>query len=650
MNLDERARRAAASTREQAERVDTDAILARVQRSRRGRWLAPVGAVAAAAALVATAVLILPGLGSDRVEIMPGPPDAAGSSSAEEPADPDASSPGETDSPTGSGAHVWQRVEADAFVGSGEDQMRRAVHAGGTVVAVGASSDGAGIWRHDPQRPAQDPSAWQQVGTDLCGEASCEVNDVVLFGEQLVAVGSLDGLPKAWTSDDDGENWQRVDIEVGQGQQAGGPTALTAIAVRGDGQLVAFGSQQAGEAVAAPFALTSTDGRAWTEATVDFEDEEAGAEFIDAETAADGQVLAVGYIGDGTVLWAESDGVWAARHLSEADPTFGVVTTFATSLTQGADGELLLTGSVHGGQDQDGHVWRSTDDGATWQARPEGLDGTGDQQVTGLFHDGDALVAVGWTSDDPQDGEAFPAAWRQEDDRWQPTEGGHAFEEPGVIRAAVAVDGHSAVAVGSAGGSGYEADRGDERTDAAVWTYGAGAPPAQDPTAVPGSGGCSASDAASEPAAQPELPERVSEMRLAVHEAAVQCDLEELAELALAGSRDFTYSFGEGDDPASHWQRREGEGDEPLLTLSRVLDLPHATIETQFEADRYETVHVWPSAFADDATDADWDAVVDAGLVTAAEAQRMREEFGGYLGHRVGITSDGEWVFFVAGD
>lgn len=60
-------------------------------------------------------------------------------------------------------------------------------------------------------------------------------------------------------------------------------------------------------------------------------------------------------------------------------------------------------------------------------------------------------------------------------------------------------------------------------------------------------------------------------------------------------------------------------------------------------------MYVWPSAFADDATDADWQAVIDAGLVTEGEAERMRAGEG-YTGYRVGITADGEWVFFVAGD
>lgn len=647
MNLDERARRAAASTRLQAERVDTDALLDRVRSAHgRRRWLVP--AVAAAGIAIVAAAVVLPRLQPDGIEIRPEP--GGQTPSLSESARPSTGpSPSQTQTAAPStGVGTWSRVDPQAFAGTGGPGLRAVATTGGTVIAVGSASDGASIWRRDPQRPPEDPTAWQQVGSDLCGEASCELHDVAFLGDRFVVVGALDGLPKAWSSDDDGRSWQRIDLDRASDGTTRGPTTLTAVA-QGDPGLVAFGSERAGEAGSRPVVFTSGDGQAWIEVPVDFDGEEAGAHVVDAAATTDGRVLAVGYVGDGTVLWEERDGTWMTRHLSETDREFGVVSTVVTSIQGGAGGALYLTGSAFGADDQDGRVWRSTDGGATWQVMSADMAGPGAQQVHAAVPAGGSLVAAGWTSADPQGSDPRPAAWILGDDGWRPMDGRTAFEDLGAIRAAVAVDGHSAVAVGTVGGGGFDAVT-DASSGAAIWTYDAETAlpePAADPTGV---GECSAAGPASEPTGQPGLPVPVADMRRAIHRAAVGCDLPALADLAMAGSRGFTYSFGDGGDPARYWLRLEEEGAQPLRVLTRVLDLPHVTVETQFTADEFETIYVWPSAYAGDATDADWDAVVDAGLLTDEEARRMREELGGYLGHRVGITADGEWVFFVAGD
>jgi hypothetical protein len=48
-------------------------------------------------------------------------------------------------------------------------------------------------------------------------------------------------------------------------------------------------------------------------------------------------------------------------------------------------------------------------------------------------------------------------------------------------------------------------------------------------------------------------------------------------------------------------------------------------------------------------TDAEWEVVIDAGLVTRAAATKMRQDDGGYTGYRVGIAEDGTWTFFTSG-
>ena len=90
-----------------------------------------------------------------------------------------------------------------------------------------------------------------------------------------------------------------------------------------------------------------------------------------------------------------------------------------------------------------------------------------------------------------------------------------------------------------------------------------------------------------------DLLDPVAEMRLAIMEAAIDCNYDELAELALAGRAEFTYSFG------------------------------------------------------GDPSDADWE---DVGELHNEEEIASMKEFGGYVGYRVGMTKDGDWAFFVEGD
>ncbi|MGI8515369.1 MAG: hypothetical protein ACR2NT_09560 [Acidimicrobiia bacterium] len=158
---------------------------------------------------------------------------------------------------------------------------------------------------------------------------------------------------------------------------------------------------------------------------------------------------------------------------------------------------------------------------------------------------------------------------------------------------------------------------------------------------------CSASNVEPDRETETDLPEPVAEMRLAIIEAAIDCNYERLADLALAGRDEFTYSFGGGGDPAEYWREAEDRGEPVMAVLVAVLDLSGAQKETQFETDVFTTIYVWPAAFADNPSDADWEEVGE--LYTEEEIASMKE-FGGYIGYRVGTTSDGDWVFFVAGD
>lgn len=161
-------------------------------------------------------------------------------------------------------------------------------------------------------------------------------------------------------------------------------------------------------------------------------------------------------------------------------------------------------------------------------------------------------------------------------------------------------------------------------------------------------GADAACSAAGEPLeVRPEaLPDAVSKTRLAIAQAARDCDYERLNELA---GPDFSFSFGavEG-GPGAYWQEQESEprGPEPMRFLLGMLQRPRGTVEVGGE-----TTYVWPSAFAYES----WDAVPEADrralkpLYDEEDFERFAE-FGGYAGYRVGIAADGSWQYFIAGD
>lgn len=135
---------------------------------------------------------------------------------------------------------------------------------------------------------------------------------------------------------------------------------------------------------------------------------------------------------------------------------------------------------------------------------------------------------------------------------------------------------------------------------------------------------------------EPGLPVAVREKRDAILRAAKARDYEALA--ALADPQGFEYTFGaplEG-GPAAYWRQIE-EQEQPLEALASILQLPYTLSRD---------IYVWP--FAYDKT---------AHEITQYEALLLRKlpevhEIGpeGYLGWRAGITPEGAWVFFVAGD
>jgi hypothetical protein len=161
-------------------------------------------------------------------------------------------------------------------------------------------------------------------------------------------------------------------------------------------------------------------------------------------------------------------------------------------------------------------------------------------------------------------------------------------------------------------------------------------------TAPPGAADCSAAGMTM-PKDQEGLPEEVASMRRAIAEAAIACDFATLEDLA---GPDLVTSFGGGD--FLHLVELEESGNErPLAILVGLFDTPYAS-EDYEDLPRH---YYWPSALVYDT----WNEIPETDIAALLEVFTEEEldqiaTFGSYAGWRIGITEDGDWRFFVAGD
>ena len=162
-----------------------------------------------------------------------------------------------------------------------------------------------------------------------------------------------------------------------------------------------------------------------------------------------------------------------------------------------------------------------------------------------------------------------------------------------------------------------------------------GLPTAPDPEAD-----CSAQGAIIDPKPVDGMPAEVAATRDLLLDAALRCD-EQLLFTATEESASFTFSFGNSDDPIGYWWDLEAAGDQPFLRLAQVLGTTPSTIEDG-------QLWTWPQVHtgrAEDTTDETWDE-----LTWLEDPAATRAAPDGYLDWRVGISADGQWRFFVAGD
>ncbi|WP_189644309.1 hypothetical protein [Mesorhizobium sp. M9A.F.Ca.ET.002.03.1.2] len=146
-----------------------------------------------------------------------------------------------------------------------------------------------------------------------------------------------------------------------------------------------------------------------------------------------------------------------------------------------------------------------------------------------------------------------------------------------------------------------------------------------------------------------KLPEPVRRMHDLIVEACKSGDIERLRPLIGKGDTMTQLSLSEIEgDPITFLKGLSGdtEGQEILAIMEEVLNAGYVHVDAGTPQDLY----VWPYFFALPLDKLDARQRVELfKIVTAGDYDSMKQ-FGAYIFYRVGITPDGQWAFFVAGD
>lgn len=145
------------------------------------------------------------------------------------------------------------------------------------------------------------------------------------------------------------------------------------------------------------------------------------------------------------------------------------------------------------------------------------------------------------------------------------------------------------------------------------------------------------------------LPGPVSRMRDLLVEAAKTGDIEKLRPLIGTGADMPQLSFGDIEgDPIAFIKglSGDGEGQEILAIMEEVLNAGYVHLGEGTDEDLY----VWPYFFGIPLDKLDPRQKVELfKIVTAGDYEDMKQ-YGAYVFYRLGITPEGRWAFFVAGD
>jgi hypothetical protein len=146
-----------------------------------------------------------------------------------------------------------------------------------------------------------------------------------------------------------------------------------------------------------------------------------------------------------------------------------------------------------------------------------------------------------------------------------------------------------------------------------------------------------------------KLPEPVRKMHDALVAACKSGDIEKLRPLLSTGNEATQLTLGEMDeDPIKflHDQAGDQGGQEILAIMEEILDAGYVHLD----AGKPQELYVWPYFFALPLDRLNAPQRVELfRIITAGDYEDMKS-VGAYVFYRLGITPQGKWAFFVAGD
>lgn len=144
------------------------------------------------------------------------------------------------------------------------------------------------------------------------------------------------------------------------------------------------------------------------------------------------------------------------------------------------------------------------------------------------------------------------------------------------------------------------------------------------------------------------LPKQVLRMRNAIIHAARSGRIETLRPVLESNELMPIFSFGPDKDPIGYWKKAsaDGTGRDIMADMVRVFSSGFVRVDPGTPKETY----IWPYHFVYPLDRLTPRQEVELYLLITGDERKNMSDAGGYIGFRGGISPDGTWQFFVAGD
>jgi len=145
-----------------------------------------------------------------------------------------------------------------------------------------------------------------------------------------------------------------------------------------------------------------------------------------------------------------------------------------------------------------------------------------------------------------------------------------------------------------------------------------------------------------------QLTEKARKTRERILEAAKTGDIGKVATVMQSNEMMPVFSFGGERNPVEFWKTSypDSEGIEVLSILIEILEMPFVHVDKGTPQEMF----VWPYFYAMPLAKLTPEQKVELFRLVTGTDWREMSDFGAYIFFRVGISPDGVWHFFVAGD